>query len=206
MHVRRTTRALGAFALGLALALTACGGDDATDSGPVAKSATEHNEADVSFASEMIPHHTQALEMVDLTRGRPLDPAVAELAGAIRDAQAPEIESMTDWLTTWGEPVPETSRDHANADSGASGDSSGMGGMGDMPGMMSDQEMADLQAAGDADFQGLWLRMMVEHHEGAVEMATAELTDGQYQPAADLAQAIITGQEKEIATMKGLLS
>ncbi len=61
----------------------------------------------------MIPHHAQAIEMVTLTQGRPLDPAVEDLANQIRDAQAPEVETMVDWLTAWDEQIPETSIDHA---------------------------------------------------------------------------------------------
>ena len=74
-------------------------------------STTEHNDADVEFASNMLQHHAQALSMVDLTRGRTLDPEVQQLAEQIRDAQAPEIEIFTDWLTDWDEEVPETVRD-----------------------------------------------------------------------------------------------
>ena len=74
-----------------------------------------------------------------------------------------------------------------------------------MPGMMTSQEMTSLQNASDADFQTLWLQMMISHHEGAVEMAKAEIADGQYQPAVDLARSIVDSQSKEIATMKAIL-
>lgn len=195
----RTTRALAALGLGLALALTACGNDD-TGAGPQL-SPTEHNEADTAFATEMVQHHAQALSMVDLTLGRPLDPEVQALAEEIRAAQAPEIEAMADWLTAWGEDVPETVRDHSNADQE-------MGDMdaGDMPGMMSGDEMTALEDAGDADFQQMWLEMMIEHHEGAVEMAEAERSEGRYRPAVDLAGRIIESQTAEIDAMGGLLS
>jgi len=72
--------------------LTACG-DDAT---PQVLSDTEHSAQDVAFAREMLQHHAQALAMVDLTLERPLEPDVAALAEQIRDAQAPEIELMSD--------------------------------------------------------------------------------------------------------------
>jgi len=201
------TRALGAMTLATALAVSAaaCGGDD-TSGGQTEASATEHNEADVSFASDMLQHHAQALSMVDLTLERPLDPEVTELAEQIRAAQAPEIETFTDWLTEWDEEIPETMRDHANAghDEGDMGES--MEGMdADMPGMMSAEDMTALEEAPDGDFQTMWLEMMVEHHEGAVEMAEAETDDGQYEPAIDLAGDIVTSQTAEIETMEGLL-
>jgi uncharacterized protein (DUF305 family) len=75
-----------------------------------------------------------------------------------------------------------------------------------MPGMMSAADMTALEKAPDSDFQAMWLRMMVRHHEGAITMAKAEIADGRYGPAKDLAQQIIDGQQAEIDQMKQLLS
>lgn len=202
-------RALGALALGLTLSLgvAACG-DDTASSDAVGTSPTEHNDADVAFASDMIQHHAQALSMVDLTLDRPLDPEVQALAEDIRAAQAPEIETMADWLTDWREPVPETMRDHANAGHDMGDMSDTMGDMGedaDMPGMMSAEDMDELENASDADFQQLWLELMVEHHEGAVEMARTQQESGRFEPAVDLAGQIVESQTAEIATMEELL-
>ena len=102
------------------------------------------NDADVAFATGMIPHHAQALAMVDLPIGGPLDPKVEQLAEEIRGAQAPEIETMADWLTAWDKPVPQTMRGHGGMDMDTDSD---------MPGMMSEQDMADLEDADDAEFQ-----------------------------------------------------
>ncbi len=204
MRNTRTTRALGALTLGLALTVTACGSDD-TDTAPQV-STTEHNDADVAFATDMLQHHAQALSMVDLTLDRPLDPEVQQLAEQIRDAQAPEIETFTDWLTDWDEEIPETMRDHSNAGHDMGDMSDSMEGMdSDMPGMMSAEDMTNLEDAPDAEFQTAWLEMMSQHHEGAVQMARSETEDGQYKPAIDLAEDIITSQSAEIETMKGLL-
>ena len=196
-----------AVAAAVLIALTgvaACGSRD-TDHQPKSSSsqgAPTSNPADVTFASSMIPHHRQALEMVTLTTGRTLDPAVRTLADRIRAAQAPEIETMSRWLADWAKPVPgATATGH---------DSHDMGGMemgsDEMPGMMSATEMASLQKASDAEFQDMWLRMMIRHHEGAITMAKAELADGSYGPAKDLAQQIIDGQQAEIDQMKQLLA
>lgn len=199
MHINRSTRALGALTLGLTLTLSACGSDDSGGSSNTSQvSTTEHNDADVAFASDMLQHHAQALSMVDLTLDRPLDPEVQQLADQIREAQAPEIETFADWLTDWDEEVPETMRDHSNA-------GPDMGDMGEAMGGMDADDMTALQDAPDAEFQTVWLEMMVEHHEGAVDMATTETDDGQYKPAIDLANAIITSQTEEIKTMSGLL-
>ncbi|KQV63397.1 hypothetical protein ASC64_17580 [Nocardioides sp. Root122] len=212
MHTKTRTRALSALALTLALGagLTACG-DDAASSGNSGSatevSTTEHNDADVTFASDMITHHAQALSMVDLTLDRTLDPEVQALAEDIRAAQGPEIETMADWLTKWGEEVPETMRDHANAGHDMDDMSDNMDDMGhdDMPGMMSADDMDALENASDAAFQDMWLEMMIEHHEGAVEMAETETEDGQFKDAVDLAGQIIDAQKQEIDTMQGLL-
>lgn len=199
--INKTGTTLAALTLGLSLALTACGGDDSTGS---PTSSGDHNDADVSFASDMIQHHAQALTMVDLTVDRDLDPDFQQLAEGIRDAQGPEIETMSNWLEQWGEEVPATVRDHSNAEGHDMGDMADDTGMG-MPGMMSDEDLEELADASDADFEDLWLEMMIEHHEGAVSMAETEQEDGTYEPAVSLAEQIVATQTEEIATMQEML-
>ena len=207
-RVRRT--GVVAAGLVLTLGLTACGGDDtdpSSDAVSTASDGSEFNQADVDFATRMIPHHAQAVQMVVMAQGRELDPEVASLMEDIRDAQVPEIETMSDWLVTWGEPVPETSLDHANA--GHDGDGHGGSGMdmsemGDMPGMMDDERMDGLDLAQGGAFEEMWLEMMIEHHEGAIEMAEAEVEDGHHTDAIALAEDIIESQTAEIETMRGL--
>jgi len=205
-HSSRLT--VSALTLGLALTLTAaaCGNDGDSDTTSQV-STTEHNDADVAFATDMLQHHAQALSMVDLTLNRPLDPQVQQMADDIREAQAPEIETFTDWLTDWDEEIPETMRDHSNAGHDMHGDmGDSMAGMdSDMPGMMTADEMNALQDAPDAEFQTMWLEMMIEHHIGAIEMAQIEQEDGQYKPAVDLADDIVKSQGAEIEKMEDLL-
>ena len=194
----RTSRALSATALGLTLAFTAaaCGNDTGGGERSAEVSTVEHNDADVAFASEMLQHHAQALTMVDLTKGRDLDPEVQQLADEIRAAQAPEIDTFTGWLTDWNEEVPDTGDATNSTDAGEM----------NMPGMMSNDDMSALENAPDADFQTMWLQMMIEHHTGAVDMAEAETAQGQYKPAIDLAATIAQSQSTEIKTMKNLLT
>lgn len=204
----RHPRALGALAIGLALALalTACGGDEPGSGSAAEVSSTRHNEADVAFATDMIQHHAQALSMVDLTIDRPLEPKVERLVERIREVQGPEIQVMSGWLTDWDEDVPATMRDHANAGHGSGNLAESMEGMDtDLPGMMTADDLTALEDASDADFQDLWLTMMIEHHTGAIEMAITEQTEGRYQAAVDLAGDIEKSQTSEIDTMRALL-
>jgi len=198
----RITRILTVVSLGLALVLAGCA-DTSDDSVRTSTSGEEFNSADVTFATEMIQHHAQALKMVDLTMGRDLSPEVQQLAEAVRAAQTPEIEQMSDLLQDWDEPIPSTVRDHANSE-GDIGDMD-MSEMGDMPGMMSPDEMASLEKASDAEFEQMWLEMMITHHEGAAEMAADEQEDGLHQGAVKLAEQIETAQTAEIQAMERLL-
>jgi len=76
----------------------------------------------------------------------------------------------------------------------------------DMPGMMSTEQMSDLDSAKGSAFDEMFLTMMIEHHEGAVDMANAVKADGKDTDVRKLADAIIKGQTAEIATMTGWLS
>jgi len=207
-RARRTRRAALALTATFALTLTACGGsdDDAAPAAPrTAADGSVFNDADVTFATEMIPHHAQAVAMVDLMDGRTLDPALVDLGEGIREAQTPEIQQMSAWLTAWDEPVPETVRDHANAHGGDHGGDDGVEGMEDMEGMLSADQMAELESADDAAFTDLWVEGMIAHHEGAVAMAETEIEDGANEDAVALAEQVVTTQSAEIEELQALL-
>ncbi|EFC86130.1 DUF305 domain-containing protein [Parafrankia sp. EUN1f] len=198
---RRHHLGLAAVALALTAMLAACGGDStpATPASTTAGSdgdvsASDHNDADVMFAQMMIPHHQQAVRMAELAPGRAADPAVLTLAQQVGTAQAPEIETMTGWLETWGQPT---------AMSGAGGHGGGHG-TSDM-GMMSEDDMAALQRASGPDFDRRFLEMMIRHHGGAIEMARTEQRDGRFPDAVALARTIESTQAAEVETMKRLL-
>jgi uncharacterized protein (DUF305 family) len=180
---------LAATVVAAAAVLAACSNGDSG-------SAADFNKADVAFAQEMIPHHRQATEMAEMAASRTDNADVLELAEQISTAQEPEIKTMTTWLKSWREDVPEDmgsmeGMDHSGMDS--------------MPGMMSADEMSELEGAQDAAFDELFLTMMVEHHEGAIEMAKKEQTDGKNADAVELAKDIEIAQTAEISTMRELL-
>lgn len=205
--VRRA--ALAAVAVTGAVVLAACGGGysdsgsghsghgasaGASTSAGASASAAAHNAQDVAFAQGMIPHHRQALEMARLADGRAASAEVKDLATRIEKAQDPEIRTMTGWLKSWGEEVPEAGMDH-----------SGHTGMSDMSGMMSEADMTALEKADGKDFDTRFLTLMIEHHQGAVAMATTEKEKGRYSAAKAMADDIITAQNAEIKEMKQLL-
>jgi uncharacterized protein (DUF305 family) len=199
----RFAQIAGGLIAGVAV-LSGCSGDSSmnmndSNAGSSASQSAEFNDADVAFAQGMIVHHQGALEMAQLVEGRSQNAAVTDLAGRIEAAQDPEIETMTGWLEDWGQP---TSAD----------DSDSMGGMdhgsGDMSGgmEMSEEDMSALEAASGAEFDRMWLEMMIEHHRGAVEMSETEIADGQNADAVALAEDIVESQSAEIDEMQGLLS
>ncbi|SFN55020.1 DUF305 domain-containing protein [Mycetocola miduiensis] len=197
-HIRRIL--IAATAVALMLSLAGCTGNDSywmpgmgphgMPSSPAAGERSDVNRADRMFTMMMIPHHEQAVEMSDLIlEESDVDQRVLDLAQQIKDAQGPEIDVMESWLDDWGMPS-----------------SGGMDGMGHGDGMMSDNDMSALEAAEGNQAAFLFLRQMIEHHEGAIEMAEDELDDGTNRDVLALAQRILDSQTAEIATMKDLLA
>jgi uncharacterized protein (DUF305 family) len=157
----------------------------------------DHNDADVTFASGMIPHHESAITMAQMAQDQAADPRVKDLAARIEAAQAPEIETMSDRLADWG----------AAASSSATDD--GIGGMdhggmddGDMGGM----DTGALAGMSGAEFDRMFLTMMIEHHRSAVQMAETEAASGLNSDAIALAESIQDSQSAEIAEMQQLLT
>jgi len=185
-----------------------------------ATDTASHNDADVTFSRQMIIHHQGAIEMADLAPTRAASQQVKDLAAKIKAAQAPEIQLMTGWLQTWDAGMAGTAMmSSAAGQLGTSMMSTGSPGMGDMgngmngadgsnmqmPGMMTADQMTQLAAATGADFDRLFLELMITHHQGAVAMAETELTQGANPDAQALAESIKTSQAQEIATMQQLL-
>lgn len=182
----------------------------ASASPSAASSDAAHNDADVTFAQGMIPHHQQAIEMSDMLLAKQgIDGRVVSLANQIKAAQGPEINQMQGWLADWGVSTTTTSPTSGMP---------GMPGMTDMPGqpghdmgsmggggMMSEQDMAALRDAQGLEASRLFLTQMIQHHKGAITMAQTEVDSGQFGPAVAMARSIITSQQQEIDTMQQML-
>lgn len=216
--------------------LAGCGDDDegvATDTArpsapssatasPSVTAASEHNDADVEFAQEMIVHHRGALAMAELGEDKAESSDVRALAKRIRAAQEAEVQTLRSWLSEWGEAIPTPSPSTTSAapasDSmdhdtmaGASARSVSPSPTGSpAPGMsgmnMSDMDLTELQAADGSNFDRMFLTMMIEHHRDALDMARVEQDEGLYREAIALAEEIERVQQEEIAEMEDLLA
>ncbi|MET3808408.1 uncharacterized protein (DUF305 family) [Nakamurella sp. UYEF19] len=163
--------------------------------------------ADVTFAQQMLIHHQGAVAMADLAPTRASSTKVKALAAQIKAEQTPEIQQMTGWLAVWA-PHPAMSGMSSSPDA-----MGGMAGMGSdtgsasasMPGMMTDAQMGQLTAATGAQFDKLFLQLMIVHHQGALTMAKTEKADGGNTAALALADSIMSSQSAEITTMQDLL-
>ena len=187
-------------ALAAALVLSSCGTSETASGGnseqqsdePVISGAPAgFNADDVAFATNMIPHHRQAVEMSALVPERSTDPELKALAAQISAAQEPEIRTMEVLLVQWNE----------NTDGG--GGHEGHHTM--MQGMVDEATMTRLESLKGEEFDRLWLESMISHHQGAIEMARAEIANGDNADAKRLAQTIVDTQQAEIGQMKQML-
>lgn len=149
------------------------------------KSSSGFSGTDIMFAQMMIPHHQQAVDMSTLAETHTTNPEILALAKQIKDAQAPEIKQMTDWIESSG----------AGMDMGHD---MGMGGM------LTEEQMAALENAQGAAFDKLYLEGMIGHHQGALQMAKM-IENSDNAEAKQLAANIMKSQSAEIDKMKQML-
>ncbi|MER7797463.1 DUF305 domain-containing protein [Microbacterium sp. NPDC096154] len=146
------------------------------------------NDADVTFAMEMVMHHEQAIEMSDTLLAKDgVHPDVVALAERIKAAQGPEIETMNQWLEDWGQDTDIGGMDHGG-------------------GMMSEEDMAALEEADGETASSMFLEQMIMHHQGAINMAQTQIDNGKNPDAVSLAQKIVEDQTAEITEMQELLA
>ena len=122
---------------------------------------------------------------------RSTNAGLVALANQISAAQQPEINVMKVFLVQWNE-NPDTNSGHAGHGS-------------TMQGMVDAATMTKLESLNGAEFDKLWLESMIGHHQGAIEMAKAEIANGDNVDAKTLAKNIVTTQEAEIGQMKQML-
>jgi len=149
------------------------------------KASSSYTSSELMFAQMMIPHHQQALTMSELALKTSKNEEVLALAKQIRDAQTPEIEQMQKWLDVSDAPV---AHDHSM----------------EMGGMLTEKELTELASATGSNFDQLFLKGMIAHHEGAIHMAYM-IKDTTNSEVKQLYTNIVTSQSAEIETMKALL-
>ncbi|MEZ4416186.1 MAG: DUF305 domain-containing protein [Gemmatimonadota bacterium] len=155
--------------------------------------------ADVAFMTGMIHHHAQALVMSGWAPTNGASASIRTLTARIINAQKDEIGIMQRWLRERGRPVPEV---------GAGGEMEMGGHAMHMPGMLSEQQLAELKAARGGDYDRLFLTYMIQHHQGAVTMVHELFaTDGAAQDefVFKLASDIQVDQTTEVARMQRML-
>lgn len=151
---------------------------------------------DVAFVRAMIPHHRQALEMTALAPTRTTRDDVRRIAERIARAQGDEIAAMERWLRRRGLAAAGGAHAHHGAAHA-------------MPGMLTREELTQLERAAGPVFDRLFLEKMIRHHEGALIMVKqlfanpgAARDSELYQIAAD----VDADQRAEIARLQSLLS
>ena len=152
------------------------------------------SEADLKYVARMIVHHKQALDMTALAPERAQHETVRGLASRIHDTQGPEIAAMEQWQRQYAENAPA----HGHGGELPEVDH------GSMPGMATDEQMAALAAARGADFDRLFLQLMIAHHEGAVQMAVEVLSSGIDVRVEEMANDVSASQTDEINRMKAI--
>lgn len=164
-------------------------------------SEAPYNEVDVEFVIGMIAHHLQAIEMTELAKTRAENASVKGLAERIAAAQGPEIHAMASWLEARKLPVPEGASGHGGHGShgGATAEHD------EMYGMLTEEQMKEMAAADGAKFDELFLRGMIQHHQGAVAMSEKAQVEGSDLMANEMAADIASGQGAEIARMMTIL-
>jgi uncharacterized protein (DUF305 family) len=149
--------------------------------------------ADVAFMQGMIAHHAQAIYMSRMAEAHHASPRLIKLANKIDQSQVAEIAIMQEWLRRNGQFVPDTSSWHKMR----------------MPGMLTDEQLKELDAAKGAEFDRAFLTMMIQHHEGALQMVDDLLAAPLAAQDIDVsvfANDVVTVQTAEIGVMQRMLS
>ena len=166
--------------------------------------AIKHTAADANFMRGMIHHHAQAVLMAKWAPTHGAGADLQRLAERIVVAQQDEIAMMQNWLKERGEPVPEPTPGpmRMTMPDGTAHDML-------MPGMLTEAELKQLDAARGTEFDRLFLTFMIRHHEGALDMVDelfAAVGAGQDEDTFRLASDVFADQTTEIRVMKEMLA
>jgi uncharacterized protein (DUF305 family) len=174
-----------------------------------------YTQADIDFMRGMIHHHAQAIVISRWAPSRGASPALQRLTARIINAQTDEIALMQTWLGDRNQVAP-TLDSAGNVSMGMAGhamaghDMSSMGGAAAtvMPGMLTDAQMKELDAARGTEFDRLFLGFMIQHHRGAVSMVRTLFSSrgaGQDETVFKFASDVEVDQSTEIRRMLSMM-
>lgn len=187
----------------LAVLLVCAGGALAVVSGIGRAEVPAEGSVDVGFARDMSTHHRQAVTMAGLARDRSADDAVRTLAFDIESSQNNQVGMMQGWLQVWELPINSAAEPMAWMSDG--GHTMRMTGN-LMPGMATNDELAELRGLTGAELDVRFLQLMIRHHQGGVAMAAYAVEHADNDAVRQLAQSMVTTQSAEIATMESMLT
>ena len=171
---------LAALVAAGALAVAGCGGDEGSTT---SAGKANGNGTDRAFVAAMVPHHQSAVDMAKIAQERGRSAFVKQLADDIVRTQSEEIATLR---------REDAALESAGVENGSLGVPDHAMGM--------EGDPAELRTA--RPFDEAFLKMMLPHHAGAVEMAKAELAKGQDPELKGLAQRIIDAQTREIREIR----
>ncbi len=185
---RITRAAVVVAAFAALIVLSACGGS--SKNAGETKPPPTHNLADVVFATHMMPHHQQGADLAAMAPAHTSNPDLLKLASGITSTQMSEIKMLADMVTQWSaQPDADT---HGPANMA-------------MTGMVDEGTLTKLGTLNGPDFDKLWLRSMISHHQGAVDMANTEASKGNNPDAIAMAKKMANVQKGEIDQMIRML-
>ena len=165
-----------------------------------AQAPKPYTAADVQFMSGMIYHHAQAILIAGWARSHGASHSLQTLCDRIVASQQDEINLLSRWLADRHEAVPTPAPEHAMM---PEMDSTHM-----MPGMLSAGQLAQLDRARGPDFDQAFLRLMIQHHQGAITMVNQLFAagGGEENPVYKMATGVFADQTTEIERMQRMLA
>lgn len=134
------------------------------------------------FVAEMVPHHHLGMELIDQATRRVVDAGVRRLVFEMSSYHQSELDQLHEWAREW------------NVASAT-----------DYPGRIDAVQLAGLAALSGVDYDRRWLELMIEHHEGAIDIADRQIDEGSHRSAIGMAESVREVQERDIASMRDLL-
>lgn len=189
----------------IALGLVLLGGGAAVALGLGRYEAPGAGSVDAGFSRDMSRHHLQAVEIANLAFERTEDPEIRHMAFDISATQTNQVGRMQGWLSLWGLP-PTGGETMAWMGTGEHADhETDMGRNGLMPGMATEEELAELRDMSGTAFDMRFLRLLIRHHQGGLEMGEAAADGAGERAVRSLASTIAETQAAETITMTKML-